>query len=249
MPDPRLCAACNTTSLSAYNKGVLCSSCERQAFSATYSSRRGIPVWLWATAPMRRMLARLNLGAAMETFRLTAGLSQAEVGKVTGWSGPVISQIETGKRDTLYDIRNLLRVVDAFEIPREMLFPVILGHPAVFADRRIACAEAGLNARTGQSATGYKPGEIMFIISGKLKTRGFEVIERISGDEITEITVINPRNRGTGMVNVGYDGYVTWEWLTDFKDRSGPDQITERITGLLYRDSEPGNDIRLVSGG
>jgi transcriptional regulator with XRE-family HTH domain len=198
---------------------------------------------------MRRMLARLNLGAAMETFRLTAGMSQAEVGKMTGWSGPVISHMETGTRDTLYDIRNLLRVVDAFEVPREMLLPVILGHPAVFADRRIACAEAGMSTRNIPSATGYKPGEIMHIISGKLKARGFEVIERISGDEITEITVINPRNRRTGMVNVGYDGYVTWEWVADLKDRSGSDQITERIAGLLYCDPGPENGIRLVSGG
>jgi transcriptional regulator with XRE-family HTH domain len=176
-------------------------------------------------------------------------MSQAEVGKMTGWSGPVISHIESGKRDTLYDIRNLLHVVDAFEVPREMLLPVILGHPAVFADRRIACAEAGMGTRNSPSATGYKPGEIMHIVAGKLKARGFEVIERISGDEITEITVINPRNRRTGMVNVGYDGYVTWEWVADLKDRSGSDQITERIAGLLYCDPGPENGMRLVSGG
>jgi transcriptional regulator with XRE-family HTH domain len=238
MPDIRLCASCKTTPLSAYNTGVLCSPCEREAFSAVYGSRQGIPVWLWATAPMRRMLAGLNLGAAIETFRVTAGMSQAEAGKIIGWSGAVISQIENGRRDTIYDIRNLLRVADAFEVPREMLLPVVLGHPAVFADRRIARTEAGIGASPGQSATGYEPGEIMHIISGKLKARGFEVIERISGDEVTEITVTNPGNRGMGMVNVGYDGYVTWEWLTDFTDRSGSDQITERITGLLCRAPE-----------
>jgi transcriptional regulator with XRE-family HTH domain len=187
---------------------------------------------------MRRMLAGLSLGAAMETFRLTAGMSQAEAGNVIGWSKAVIGLIEAGKRDTIYDIRNLLRVADAFEVPREMLLPVILGHPAVFADRRIACAEAGLSAKPDHSGTGYKPGEIMHIISGKLKARGFEVTERISGDEVTEITVTNPQDRGTGMVNVGYDGYVTWEWAADFTDHPGSDQITERITGLLCRAPE-----------
>lgn len=249
MPDTRLCAACKTTSLSAYNKGALCSPCEREAFSAAYVPRRGVPAWIWGTAPMRRMLARLDLGAVMETFRLAAGMSQAEAGKVIGWSGSVIGLIEAGKRDTVYDVRNLLRVVDAFEVPREMLLPVILGHPAVFADRRTACAEAGLSTEPGQPGTGYKPGEIMHIIAGKLKARGFEVTERISGDEVTEITVANPGDRGTGMVNVGSDGYVTWEWLADFTDRPGSEQVAERITGLLCPGPESGDGLRLVLGG
>jgi transcriptional regulator with XRE-family HTH domain len=248
MVKPRVCAACSTP-LSAYNKGVLCNPCEREAFNAPYSTQQGIPVWLWATAPMRRMLASLRLGAAMETFRLAADMSQEEAGRITGWSGAGICQIETGKRDTIYDIRNLLRIVDAFKVPREMLLPVILGHPAVFTDRRIAYAEAGLNAKTGQSTMGYRPGEIMFIVSGKLKARGFEVTERVSGDEITEITVTNPEDRSTGTVNVGYDGYVTWEWLTDLKDRSEPDRITERISGLLSGNPEAETSMRLVSGG
>jgi transcriptional regulator with XRE-family HTH domain len=245
----RLCAACKATPLSAYNKGALCSPCEKEVFSAAYGPRRGMPAWIWGTAPMRRMLARLNLGAAMETFRLAAGMSQAEAGKITGWSQAVIGLIENGKRDTIYDVRNLLRAADAFEVPREMLLPVILGHPAVFADRRIACAEAGLGAKPGQRGTGYKPGEIMHIISGKLKARGFEVSERISGEEITEIAMINPENNGAGTVTVGYDGYVTWEWTADFTDRSGSEQVTERIVDLLCRGLEPGNGLRLVSGG
>jgi transcriptional regulator with XRE-family HTH domain len=250
MTDARLCAGCRKTLLSAYNQGPLCSPCEKETFSATYGSSPGTPVWVWGTAPMRRMLARLSLGPAVETFRLAAGMSQAEVGRITGWSRSVVGLIETGGRDTIYDVRNLLHMIDAFDVPREMLLPVILGHPAVFPSRRIACAEAALNATSGQPGTGYLPGEVMHIIAGKLKARGFEVTERTSGDQITEITVTNPRTRSTGIVRVDCDGYVTWEWLADFTSRSGCDQITERVTDLL-RDHPKGteNSLRLVSGG
>jgi transcriptional regulator with XRE-family HTH domain len=249
MADVRLCAGCQKTPLSAYNKNTLCSPCEREVFSATHGRREGMPAWIWGTAPMRRMLARLELGAAMETFRLAARMSQAQVAEVTGWSQAVITYIEGGKRDTMYDIRNLLRAADAFGVPRQMLLPVILGHPAVFADRRIACAEARLSPGNGQQGTGYKPGEIMHIIAGKLKARGLAVTERISGDEVTEITVTSPGNPGAGTVNVGYDGYVMWEWLADVTSRPGTEQITEKITGLLGPALESGDGLRLVSGG
>lgn len=239
----RICAACK----SSYNKGTLCSSCERDAFNAAHGSRHGVPAWIWGTAPMRRMLARVDLGAAVETFRLTAGLTQAEVGKITGWSASMIGMIETGKRDTIYDVRNLLHMIDAFEIPREMLLPAILGHPAVFADHRIARTEARLSTEPDRPATGYKPGEIMHIIAGKLKARGFEITERISGDEVTEITVTNPANRRTGMVHVGCDGYVMWEWLTDIKDRSDSDRITDAVAGLLSGTPEPESGLWLAA--
>lgn len=139
MPDIGLCAACKKTPLSAYNQGALCSTCERQAFSAANGCRQGMPDWIWETVPMRRMLAELNLGAAMHTFRLAAGLSQAEVANITGWSQSVISLIENGQRDTIFDVRNLLHMVDSSGTPREMLLPVILGHPAVFAECGISC--------------------------------------------------------------------------------------------------------------
>jgi transcriptional regulator with XRE-family HTH domain len=249
MPDVRLCAGCKKTPLSAYNKGALCTPCEREVFSAASGGREGVPAWVWGTAPMRRMLARLDLGMVMQTFRMAARMSQAQVGEATGWSQAMVALIEGGKRDTIYDIRNLLHAADVFGVPREMLLPVILGHPAVFADRRIACAEYGLTAKSGQHGTGYTPGEVIHIIAGKLKARGFKVTERVSGDEITEITVTSPGGNDAGTVTVGYDGYVTWEWLADLTSRPGSEQVTEKITSLLGSGQESGNGLRLVSGG
>ena len=174
VPDTRICASCATARLSAYNKGVLCSSCEREASGAGYpagaAGRDAVPVWVWGTAPVRRMLARLELGAAVEVFRLAAGLSRAQVGAAAGWSAAAIGYIETGTRDTIYDIRNLLRLLDALGVPREVLLPAILGHPGVFADRWAAVAET---ARVSSPAGQYRPGEIMHIIAGKLRARGW----------------------------------------------------------------------------
>lgn len=187
MPETRICASCQTTRLSAYNKGPLCSSCERDVLSA--GDGRAVPVWVWGTAPVRRMLARLELGRALEVFRVAAGFSRAEAGAVAGWSGATIGMIENGTRDTIFDIRNLLRLVDAFEVPRAVLLPAILGYPGVFSDSRIALAEAG---RSRYPADGYKPGEIMHMIAGKLRARGLEITERMSGDDITEFTATNP---------------------------------------------------------
>jgi transcriptional regulator with XRE-family HTH domain len=237
VPETRICASCQTTRLSAYNKGPLCASCARDVLSAGYLASggdgRAVPVWVWGTAPVRRMLARLDLGRALEVFRVAAGLSRAEAGAVAGWSGATIGMIENGTRDTIFDIRNLLRLVDAFEVPRAVLLPVILGHPGVFPDSRIARAEAG---RGRYPADGYKPGEIMHVIAGKLRARGLEIAERMSGEDITEFTAVNPGDPGKGTVHVSFDGYVTWECLTDITG-----EITEVVTGLLGRYTPPEN--------
>jgi transcriptional regulator with XRE-family HTH domain len=229
VPETRVCASCKTTRLSAYNESALCASCERDVFSAAYvtgaDGEHAVPVWVWGTAPVRRMLARLDLGRAFEVFRLAAGLSRADAGAAAGWSAATIGMIENGTRDTIYDLRNLLRMVDAFGVPRAVLLPAILGHPGVFPDRRIALAEAGRNSRPSGD---YKPGEIMHIIAGKLRARGLEIAERTCGDDITEFTVTDPGNPGKGTVHVSYDGYVTWEFLTEITG-----DVTEIVTGLL----------------
>jgi hypothetical protein len=89
----------------------------------------------------------------------------------------------------------------------------------------------------------------MHIVAGKLRARGFEVIERVSGDEITEVTIINPKNRGAGTVRVGYDGYVTWEWLTGIGERSRSGHLIEVIARLLSHASGNENGLRLLTGG
>lgn len=95
---------------------------------------------------MRQVLARCDLGAAVVMFRVAAGLSQQELAELTGWSQSAVSLVETGRRDTLYDIRELLRFADAVTMPREALLPVLLGQPAILVDADLAgddsaCAE------------------------------------------------------------------------------------------------------------
>ena len=77
---------------------------------------------------MRQALARTDVGAMLAILRTAAGLSQLELANVVGhWSQATVSMIERGCRETLYDIRELLRFVDAVDIPREALLPLVFG--------------------------------------------------------------------------------------------------------------------------
>jgi DNA-binding XRE family transcriptional regulator len=79
---------------------------------------------------MRRALARVDVGAMVAIFRAATGLSQLALANVVeGWSQSTVSLIERGRRDTLYDIRELLRFADMVDMPREALLPVVLGQP------------------------------------------------------------------------------------------------------------------------
>jgi transcriptional regulator with XRE-family HTH domain len=120
----RICPACKATNLSRYNPDPLCSTCERAARETA-----GIaPAWLWDSKPMRQAWARLDPAAAVAILRAVAGLSQGELGNlVEGWSQSTVSLIESGQRDTLFDIRKLLAFADAVDMPREALLPVLLG--------------------------------------------------------------------------------------------------------------------------
>jgi hypothetical protein len=61
-------------------------------------------------------------------MRAGADLSQLDLAAlVEGWSQSTVSLVERGKRDTLYDIRELLRVTDALGVPREALVPLLMG--------------------------------------------------------------------------------------------------------------------------
>ncbi|MGH4023789.1 MAG: helix-turn-helix domain-containing protein [Pseudonocardiaceae bacterium] len=124
--DGRVCLACRVTVLSRYNPDALCSVCVR----ASRDSTQIVPAWLWDSAPLRAALARVDLAAFVVIFREAAELSQTELGNlVDGWSQSMVSFIERGLRDTLYDIRTLLAFADAVGMPRTALAPLILGHP------------------------------------------------------------------------------------------------------------------------
>ncbi len=125
MAAPRVCSACRMTRLSRFNPGTVCAPCARAASDLG----RVTPTWLWDCEPMRRALARLDPGAALAIFRTASGLSQQDVADIMGWSQSTVSLIEKGQRDTLFDLRELVRFADMVEMPRAALAPVLAGEP------------------------------------------------------------------------------------------------------------------------
>lgn len=112
--------------LSRYNADPLCGPC----MQAVRESGLLVPSWLWDSEPMRRALASLDLAAVVAIVRAATGLSQMDLANlVTGWSQSTVSLIERRRRDTLYDVRELLRFADAIALPREALLPLLLGDP------------------------------------------------------------------------------------------------------------------------
>jgi DNA-binding XRE family transcriptional regulator len=152
-PVGRICAACRRTRLSRYNRQQVCAPCARAARDTPEPGpvTPPWPTWLWGSAPMREVLARCDLGAAVAMFRVAAELSQRELGDLAGWSQGTVSLVETGRRDTLYDIRELLRFADAVTMPREALLPVLLGRPAVLVSADLAPGDGPAGGEGGTS--------------------------------------------------------------------------------------------------
>lgn len=162
MPDPASCLACGAR-LSRYNPDSLCSAC------TSASRRRGVavPQWLWDSAPLRQALADQNLGAALALVRASAGLSQLELGALLGWDQSKVQRAEKGTRDTLYDIRTLFQVVDALDMPRTALAPLVFGSPeAIITEddvdltRRQFSGVLGGAALAGLTGMGTESGNI-----------------------------------------------------------------------------------------
>jgi Helix-turn-helix domain len=132
-PATRVCGACIKTRLSGYNPGTVCAPCQRALFAARELSdpdgRSGLAGWVWETEPMRRALARLDFPAAPVIYRSAARLSRRELADLIGVSHSVIWYWESGRRQGIYDIRQVLQFADAVQMPREALLPVILGQP------------------------------------------------------------------------------------------------------------------------
>jgi transcriptional regulator with XRE-family HTH domain len=127
MAHDRLCPACRKTRLSRYNHDPLCAPCMRASQIAPPLLEPITLAWLWDSLPMREALARVDLAAVVAVFRAAAGLSQHELADILGWSQSSLSLFESGHRNTLYDIRELLRFTDAVDMPRDALLPLILG--------------------------------------------------------------------------------------------------------------------------
>lgn len=126
MARDQVCPSCRLASLSRYSSDLLCAACLR----ASRGTGTSVPGWLWDSEPMRRALARLDVGAVVAIMRAATGLSQLDFANIVeGWSQSTVSLIERGRRDTLYDVRELLRFADTVGMPREALLPLILGDP------------------------------------------------------------------------------------------------------------------------
>jgi len=126
---------CRKTRLSAYNPGDFCTPCQRALFDREHPADPGagddLATWVWDTAPMREALARLDLQAVLVIYRAAARVTRRELGERAGVSESVIWYWEAGRRQGIYDIRQLLKLADSVEAPRVALLPVILGPRAL----------------------------------------------------------------------------------------------------------------------
>jgi len=137
-PAARTCGACRRTRLSAYNPGTICGPCQRslsgQQHLVAPAAEDDVAAWVWDTGPMREALARLDFPAVLVIYRSAAGLSRRELAERAGVSQSVIWYWEAGRRQGIYDIRQLLQFADAVSMPRPALLPVILGQPRALSD-------------------------------------------------------------------------------------------------------------------
>ncbi|GII65851.1 hypothetical protein Skr01_59360 [Sphaerisporangium krabiense] len=119
----RMCPVCRKTLLSRYSGDPVCAPCARSSRGALPA----VPVWLWDSPEIREALASADLPAFLLRVRSAMGLSQLELASLVGWSQSTVNRVENGERNTLYDIRELLRFADAIDMPRQVLVPLITG--------------------------------------------------------------------------------------------------------------------------
>ncbi|GII87613.1 hypothetical protein Ssi03_56030 [Sphaerisporangium siamense] len=119
----RMCPGCRKTLLSRYSGDPICAPCARSSRGALPAA----PVWLWDSAEIREALASADLPAFLLRVRSAMGLSQLELASLVGWSQSTVNRVENGERNTLYDIRELLRFADAIDMPRHALAPLFTG--------------------------------------------------------------------------------------------------------------------------
>jgi transcriptional regulator with XRE-family HTH domain len=67
------------------------------------------------------------MGGFVALVRSALGLSQLEFAHLVGWCQSSVTRVENGERDTLFDVRELLRFADAIDMPREALVPLLTG--------------------------------------------------------------------------------------------------------------------------
>lgn len=134
----RVRESCRKTRLSGYNPGTMCSPCQRALFDRQHLSDPDacddLATWVWDSGPMREALARLDFRSVLVIYRSAAGINRRELGERAGVSESVIWYWEAGRRQGIYDIRQLLQFADSVQAPRPALLPVILGQPCGLGD-------------------------------------------------------------------------------------------------------------------
>jgi transcriptional regulator with XRE-family HTH domain len=153
----RVCRGCGAI-LSRYNPDAVCARCVKNRVSVS----ERVPSWLWDSPALRNALAELDLGGALFIIRKAAGLSQLELAAMLGWASSTVGRVETGELETLCNIKKLLTVTDALDVPRVALTPILLGVPDAgqtgeeasdmsVSRRQLAGLAAGLTAAAGLS--------------------------------------------------------------------------------------------------
>jgi transcriptional regulator with XRE-family HTH domain len=138
MPEAGICVACRTARQPGRNGKVsgdaLCPGCMRAAREMVPR-----PLWLFDSMLMRRVTAEVNIAAMVAVFRAASGLSQQDVGVLTGWGGqPTVSSYEHGRRDVVRLIDMVQQFADAVDMPPGAMMPLFYRHPAVaLPDRRV----------------------------------------------------------------------------------------------------------------
>jgi hypothetical protein len=154
-PETRVCGSCRKTRLSGYNPGDFCTPCERALFDRQHlAGPDDMAAWVWDAGPMRHALARLDFPAVLVIYRSAARLSRRELGERTGLSESVIWYWEAGRRQGIYDIRQLLQFADSLRMPRPALLPVILGQPDALSGLLAGQAATVLAACAGAASHG-----------------------------------------------------------------------------------------------
>ena len=152
-PVTPVCGSCRKTRLSGYNPGDFCTPCQRALFDRQYLAGPGagddMAAWVWDTGPIRDALARLDFPAVLVIYRSAAGPSRRELAERTGLSESAIWYWEAGRRQGIYDIRQLLQLADSLRMPRPALLPMILGQPDALSDLLADPAATDLAACAG----------------------------------------------------------------------------------------------------
>lgn len=141
MEEKRTCRSCDGP-LSRYNADTVCGLCARRGGTTPPA-----PAWLWDSEPLRDALADVDLGRVLAHIRAAAGLSQLELATLLGWSQSGVARVESGQRDTLYDIRRLLEMADNLDMPRTALLPILVGLPEKRDAELEANGKVSLNRR------------------------------------------------------------------------------------------------------